>query len=148
MAKTLQILDFNSNWNAQFLFAAYRSDKNQLDWILQKKYYNVRNNDDLFQVRNGAQKEFFSPDYILLYDCGNYSNGIRVFKWNGKRGTRTGKEMLKSGYPSPQGSYQIYGLGSEYKVPEIYISGIQRYLELRGEIVKFEPICITGLEII
>lgn len=148
MKKALQILDFNSNWNAKFLFAAYRSDKKQLDWILEKKLYNVRYNDDLFHVRNGAQNEFFSPGYILLYDSGNYSNGIRVFKWNGKRGIRTEEEMLKSGYPSPQGNYQIYGLGSEFKVPDIYIPGIQRYLELRGETVKFEPICLTGLEIV
>ena len=148
MKKALQILDFNSNWNAKFLFAAYRSDKKQLDWILEKKLYNIRYNDDLFQVRNGAQNEFFTPDYILLYDCVNYSNGVRVFKWNGKRGIRTEKEMLKSGYPSPQGNYQVYGLGSEYKVPEIYLTGMQRYLELRGETVKFEPICLSGLEII
>ena len=106
MKKALQILDFNSNWNAKFLFAAYRSDKKQLDWILEKKLYNIRYNDDLFQVRNGAQNEFFTPDYILLYDCVNYSNGVRVFKWNGKRGIRTEKEMLNYGITELYGRNQ------------------------------------------
>lgn len=108
----------------------------------------MRYDNDLFRVRNGAKKEFLHPDFIMLYDCEDYSKGVRIFKWNGKRGIRTEKEMLKSGYPSPDGNYQVYGLGKEFDVPPTYIPGIQNYLKLRGETVKFEPICLTGLEIV
>lgn len=148
MTKENKIFNFNSNWNSKFLFAAYRSEKKQLKWILKHKLYNVRWDDNLFEKRDGAIKEYFTPDYILLYDCRDYSKGCRLFKWDGNRTTATEEDMVKLGYPYPDGSYQLYGLGEEYEVPEIYIPGIQNYLKLRGDKIKFCPTLLTGLDIV
>lgn len=148
MRQENNIFDFNSNWNSKFLFAAYRSEKKQLKWILEHKLYNVRWDNNLFEKRDGAVKEYFTPDYILLYDCRDYSKGCRLFKWDGNRITATVEDMLKIGYPSPNGSYQLYGLGEEYEVPDIYIPGIQNYLKLRGDEITFSPALLTGLDIV
>ena len=143
-----KIFDFNSNWNSTFLFAAYRSEKKQLKWIIEHLLYNVRWDNNLFEKRDGAVKEYFTPDYILLYDCRDYSKGCRLFKWDGNRTTVTEEDIAKLGYPYPDGSYQLYGLGEEYDVPEIYIPGIQNYLKLRGDKIKFCPTILTGLDIV
>ena len=148
MTKENKIFNFNSNWNSKFLFAAYRSEKKQLKWILEHKLYNIRWDNNLFEKRDGAVKEYFTPDYILLYDCRDYSKGCHLFKWDGNRITATEEDMLKIGYPSPNGNYQLYGLGEEYDVPDIYIPGIQNFLRLRGAKIKFSPALLTGLDIV
>ena len=56
MTKENKIFNFNSNWNSKFLFAAYRSEKKQLKWILKHKLYNVRWDDNLFEKRDGVVK--------------------------------------------------------------------------------------------
>jgi hypothetical protein len=138
VTKENKIFNFNSNWNSKFLFAAYRSEKKQLKWILKHELYNVRWDDNLFEKRDGAVKEYFTPDYILLYDCRDYSKGCRLFKWDGNRTTVTEEDIAKLGYPYPDGSYQLYGLGEEYDVPEIYIPGIQNYLKLYWMVLIFK----------
>ena len=150
MAKAPKIFDFNSKWNARFLFGAYRSDKQQLEWVLQHKYYNVRASGDLFAKRDGEQSSFVSPDYIFLYDCKNYSTGIRLFKYNGKHVEKTEKEMAKMGYTNPRGNYYLYGIGQEINnIPPFYLTGIQKYLHyIHPDIEKFTPICLTGLDLL
>ena len=150
MAKANSIFDFNSKWNARFLFGAYRSDKHQLSWILKHKYYNVRASGDLFSKREGEQSSFAIPDYIFLYDCNDYSTGIRLFKYNGKHSEKTEKEMLRMDYPNPRGNYFLYGIGQEIKnIPPFYLTGIQKYLQYKHpDIDKFAPICLTGLDLL
>ena len=150
MAKAPKIFDFNSKWNARFLFGAYRSDKQQLEWVLQHKYYNVRASGDLFAKRDGEQSAYVSPDYIFLYDCKNYSTGIRLFKYNGKHVEKTEKEMAKMGYTNPRGNYYLYGIGQEItNIPPFYLTGIQKYLHyIHPDIEKFTPICLTGLDLL
>ena len=126
MAKPTEIFDFNSKWNACFLFGAYRSEKHQLEWVLKHKYYNVRAAGDLYTKRDGAQSSFISPDYIFLYDCRDYSSGVRLFKFNGKCVHKTEKEMLRMGYHEPHGDYFLYGIGQEItNIPPIYLTGIK-----------------------
>lgn len=149
MAKAINIFDFNSKWNAQFLFGAYRSEKNQLEWVLKHKYYNVRANGDLFEKRHGSQSSFVSPDYILLYDCRDYSTGVRLFKHNGKRVHKFEKEMSKMGYHEPLGDYYLYGIGEEIAdIPPLYITGIKNYcLITNPDVDEFAPLILTGLDI-
>ena len=132
-----KIFNFNSNWNSKFLFAAYRSEKKQLKWILKHELYNVRWDDNLFEKRDGAIKEYFTPDYILLYDCRDYSKGCRLFKWDGNRTTATEEDMVKLGYPYPDGSYQLYGLDG-FEVP-----GPGRCIEDNVKVVVYEKVEIS-----
>lgn len=150
MPRASKIFDFNTKWNANFLFGAYRSDKHQLEWVLKHKYYNVRSTGDLYSKRDGEQSEYVSPDYIFLYDCRDYSTGIRLFEFNGKRVQKTEKEMAKMGYVEPQGSYFLYGIGKEIAdIPPIYLTGVQKYLHyIHPERKKFSPICLTGLDLL
>ena len=149
MAKATNIFDFNSKWNARFLFGAYRSEKHQLEWVLKHKFYNVRAEGNLFKRRNGAQTAYFSPDYILLYDCRDYSTGIRLFEYNGEHKHKTEKEMLRMKYPKPEGDYFLYGIGKEIKeVPPLYITGIQNYLRITNpDEDEFSPHIFTGLDL-
>lgn len=150
MAQASNIFDFNSKWNARFLFGPYRPDKHQLEWVLKHKFYNVRASGDLFTKREGAQSEYESPDYIFLYNCRDYSAGIRLFKFNGKRMEKTEQEMAKMGYTKPNGNYFLYGIGQEIKnVPPLYLTGIQKYLHyIHPEKNMFAPICLTGLDLL
>lgn len=65
---------FSDKQDAKLLLGAYRSDKNQLQWILGEKprrfqkIYNVRLNGSLFSQRNGGITCTSKPDYVLLYD--------------------------------------------------------------------------------
>lgn len=150
MAKSTEIFDFNSKWNARFLFGAYRSEKHQLEWVLKHKYYNVRAAGDLYTKRDGAQSSFISPDYIFLYDCRDYSSGVRLFKFDGKCVHKTEKEMLRMGYHEPHGDYFLYGIGQEItNIPPIYLTGIKKYLKItHPNIETFAPICLTGLDLL
>jgi len=149
MAKVSEIFDFNSKWNAHFLFGAYRSEKHQLEWVLKQGYYNVRAQGDLFEQRHGAQSSFVSPDYILLYDCRDYSTGVRLFMHNGKRVHKSEKEMLKMGYHDPQGDYFLYGIDKEIgNIPPLYLTGIQNYIRIiHPDEDDFQPRLLTGLDI-
>lgn len=146
----IEIFDFNSKWNARFLFGAYRSDKQQLEWVLQHKYYNVRASGDLFAKRDGEQSSYVSPDYIFLYDCKDYSKGVRLFKFNGKRVQKTEKDMERMGYTNPRGNYFLYGIGQEISnIPPFYLTGVQKYLHyIHPDVEKFAPICLTGLDLL
>lgn len=150
MAKAADTFDFNSKWNARFLFGAYRSEKHQLEWVLKHKYYNVRAVGDLYSKRSGEQTSFIEPDYIFLYDCRDYSTGLRLFKHNGKRVQKTEKEMIKMGYPEPQGNYFLYGIGEEItNIPPFYLTGVQKYLRYtHPDIDKFTPLCLSGLDLL
>lgn len=149
MAKATNIFDFNSKWNAQFLIGAYRSEKKQLKWILKHRYYNVRAGSTLFEQREGAQTMYYSPSYILLYDCRDFNTGIRLFKYSGERFHKTENEMIQMGYPDPKGDYFLYGIGDEItSLPNFFVAGLQRYIhKMYPEIVKFAPICWNGAEL-
>lgn len=77
---------YSDQKDAKFLLGAYRSDKNQLAWILgeqprrYQKIYNVRLNDSLFSQRNGGITHVSKPDYILLYDFQGIDKGYHLFK--------------------------------------------------------------------
>lgn len=66
MAKATDIFDFNSKWNAHFLFGAYRSEKHQLEWVLKHGYYNVRATGDLFEKRRALMAQKIRTYYECL----------------------------------------------------------------------------------
>lgn len=104
--------------NASVLVGAYREEKNQLSWIIgenpcrYEKLYNVRINESLFSMRNGGITTTEIPDFILIYNYQNVAKGYHLFPCISSS-VRSESEMSQLKYPSPNGSYVVYLLGSE-----------------------------------
>lgn len=136
------MFNFEQHKSDLFLIGAYRSDKSQLDWILNKKIYNVRSNADLFVSRDGYVSERWNPQYVLIYNCADPEE-LHLFSC-GVSQEQTQSEMEKMGYPQPEGSYLTFKLGREWKIPRLNITDL--LLKYRG--VEFSPFVISGEDIL
>jgi DNA (cytosine-5)-methyltransferase 1 len=146
----MPITDFS---NKLILVGAYRSDKKQLDWILGKqplrsnKLYNVRTNEDLFSQRDGGVNTSVCPDYVLLYNCADITQGGHMYKCLSIE-AKSESEMKRLHYPAPKGSYIVCTLGHEIAISDIDISNMLTTLkEVHHVTVDFAPIYAMGEEI-
>ena len=104
-----EICNFSDCADKKILVGAYRSDKDQLAWILgdrpkrKQKLYNVRFNADLFANRRGGVPKNSMPDFILLYDNACLHKPSRLFVCIGAKKVDE-KTMSAMEYPNPQGS--------------------------------------------
>lgn len=145
---------FSDKQNAKFLLGAYRSDKNQLQWILGEKprrfqkIYNVRLNDSLFSQRNGGITCTSKPDYVLLYDFQEISKGYHLFTCISSA-IKTEEEMRLMEYPNPQGDYMTFLLGDEILMEPLDMEKLvsATHGSMIGN-VPFAPVVITGKDII
>ena len=98
-----------------FLVGGYRSgDKNQLEWILSKKMYNIRANVNRYGYRSGIIDEnIVSARYLVLYEINDKLKRdyhiYRIESWK----IRSDEWMTKNGYERPDGSYFVYELSHE-----------------------------------
>lgn len=145
---------YSDKKNAKFLLGAYRSEKNQLAWILgetprrYQKIYNVRLNDSLFSQRNGGITFMSKPDYILIYDCQNVTKGYHLFKCVSSA-VKTEEEMRSMLYSDPQGDYMTYLLGDEIQTEPLNMEALVRETHGYGiSKVPFSPVFITGEDIV
>lgn len=144
---------FSAQKNCKFLLGAYRSDKNQLAWILGEKpqrfqkIYNVRLNDSLFSQRNGGITSISKPDYILIYDCKDISYGYHLFSCVSSV-IKTEEEMRLLEYPDPQGDYMTFLLGDEIQMEPLDMKNLIHDTQVKNSCgVPFSPIIVTGKEI-
>lgn len=145
---------YSDKKDAKFLLGAYRSEKNQLAWILgetprrYQKIYNVRLNDSLFSQRNGGITFMSKPDYILIYDCQNVTKGYHLFKCVSSA-VKTEEEMRSMLYSDPQGDYMTYLLGDEIQTEPLNMEALVRETHGYGiSKVPFSPVFITGEDIV
>ena len=151
--ETDTIVDVAKKKNDIFLIGCFRNDqKQQIDWILKESEsgsvgkYNVR----LGQARNGwINKEnprIANPDYVILYEFGNEDHTFS-FKVSGSS-VYTEKDMLKSGYDTPQGDYLVYKLVRDIQIVGIDVKKVLTSYRERTNWVDGKPIYMTGREII
>ena len=151
--ETDTIVDVAKKKNDIFLIGCFRNDqKQQIDWILKESEsgsvgkYNVR----LGKGRNGwINKEnprIANPDYVILYEFGNEDHTF-AFKVSGSS-VYTEKDMLKSGYDTPQGDYLVYKLVRDIQIVGIDVKKVLTSYRERTNWVDGKPIYMTGREII
>ena len=151
--ETDTIVDVAKKKNDIFLIGCFRNDqKQQIDWILKESEsgsvgkYNVR----LGKGRNGwINKEnprIANPDYVILYEFGNEDHTFS-FKVSGSS-VYTEKDMLKSGYDTPQGDYLVYKLVRDIQIVGIDVKKVLTSYRERTNWVDGKPIYMTGREII
>lgn len=136
--------------NDTFLLGTYRSDKDQLSWILGKKpkrykvLYNVRYNESLFDNRNGGVLLTNKPNYILLYDHEHLDNDIHLFACNNMY-INSEDDMLKLGYPNPHGAYIIFELSEGLIANGVNMHAlIEDYKKMHKSYTNAEPIITSG----
>lgn len=154
MAEDQSIFCYEYAKEKKILLGAYRSDKKQLQWIMGIKperdgnLYNIRYNEDLFAIRDGAGSSLEKPDFVILYDYKDYKMGLKTFPCIGvKVVDEATMKALK--YPRPDGSYIIYLLGDEInsEVTDIY-HFLNDYKKIHNSHKIGEPIWITGKDLI
>ncbi len=115
------IFRFSDYPDKTFLVGSYRTDKQQLDWILGEhparklKLYNVRYNADLFANREGGVSDKEIPDFVILYNYADLQQDTRLFTCIGAQESDE-YTMYALDYPSPSGSYIVYTLGKEIAI--------------------------------
>lgn len=136
--------------NASVLVGAYREEKNQLSWIIgenpcrYEKLYNVRINESLFSMRNGGITTTEIPDFILIYNYQNVAKGYHLFPCISSS-VRSESEMSQLKYPSPNGSYVVYLLGSEIQSEPIDIARLLMNGRLaNSQLTEFAPFIINA----
>lgn len=139
--------------NKKILLGAYRSDKQQLQWIMginperEGNLYNVRFNKDLFSTRDGGSNSLEKPDFVVLYDCHDYNMGLKTFPCIGVK-MLDEITMQALNYPQPNGSYIVYELGEECNSEATNTcSFLHNYKETHPAHTLGEPIWTTGQEL-
>lgn len=139
--------------NKIFLIGCFRNDqKHQIDWILNGLEsgavgkYNVR----LGKGRNGwinkENPKIANPNFVILYEFENEENTYS-FEVNGSS-VYTEKDMLKSGYDTPNGDYLVYKLVREVHIEGIDVKAVISNYRERTNWVDGKPIYMTGREIL
>lgn len=139
--------------NAKILLGAYRSEKDQLSWIVglkthrYEKLYNVRLNNDIFSTRNGGILSYAKPDYILIYDTANPNVGYHLFPCISQSIKRE-DEMQVLKYPTPNGDYMVYLLGDEIQAEAVDIPRLMENVEQKNPgRAKHSPTFICGFDV-
>lgn len=138
--------------DARVLIGAYRPDKNQLKWILGEsssrpyRLYNVRRNSSLFANRTGGYHCLSKPDFVVLLNCRDVHNGVRMFECLSSD-EKSEEDMLKLKYPNPNGSYIVFQIGAEVYVHDLDVIKLIEIInkEYNTDFLKiFSPIEIEG----
>ena len=152
MAQSNKISAYSDYKKSSFLLGAYRSEKNQLGWILGKgsarlqKLYNVRHNANLFANRNGGYLADEKPDFIIIYDY-HKLDGIKVYKCLGVQ-EMDEQAMASLEYPEPNGSYFVYELGAEVSAPVLDLKQLfTQYRQRHPEYKEAEPLVLCGTQL-
>lgn len=148
MEGTPQIFHFDDHKDSTFLLGTYRAEKNQLDWIVGKNpqryemLYNIRYNENIFESRKGGVLSGVKPDYIIIYNHENLSDGCHMFPCISFT-KKSEEEMSLMEYPSPQGNYIVYLLGEEIIVDSINLETLIGTIKgMRS--VENAPILVKG----
>lgn len=95
-----------------FLIGGYRSEKNQLQWILEHKEYNVRAS----VTRRGSvgriREKAIAARVLVLYNINAPKQTPKVYLLAGHRQVKS-LTMQKMGYETPEGDYLLYELAWE-----------------------------------
>ncbi len=99
------------------LFGCYRS-KEQLEWILSSRLYNVRYTGNRAGTVFGHNQKTFTASYLVLYDYNDRKEPARCFILGTKHQLLSHKEMVELRYPFGERSsdkdwYFIYHLGDQ-----------------------------------
>lgn len=151
---TKNLFRFSEQLDSQILLGAYRSEKDQLAWIVGKKpkrhekLYNVRLNEDIFSQRNGAVVSLQKPDYILLYDHRKPEKGYHFFPCLSTQ-IKQEEDMRKLEYPDPKGSYVLYALGQELSIEPIDMNKLIATIRRRfPKAPSHVPVFVEGCDIV
>lgn len=149
MERTSEVFRFVNHKKSRFLFGTYRIEKNQLDWIIGKnpmrfeKMYNIRYNENLFEMRNGGVLSDSLPDYIILYNHKNPSEGCHLFPCVSSS-KKSEEEMKVLQYPQPQGNYIVYLLGDEIVTEYVDIEPLLQTISDNCNSIPNMPVVLTG----
>ncbi len=144
-SEKFQFVDYK---NATFLLGTYRADKNHLDWIIGKNpyrfesLYNIRYNENLFESRKGGFTSDFCPDFVLIYNHANPSDGYHLFPCISSS-KKSEKDMKSLQYPNPKGSYLVYLLGEEIQTEPLNIESVISSIKEKNPVANM-PVVVTG----
>lgn len=153
MRKTSEIFRFVNHKESKFLLGTYKSEKNQLDWIIGKnpqrfkKFYNIRYNENLFEMRRGGVLEDSMPDYVILYNHKNLSEGCHIFPCVSSS-KKSEEEMKVMQYPQPKGNYIVYLLGDEIETEYINVEPLLQTIREKKINIPNMPIVLTGNKVL
>lgn len=111
------------------LIGGYRSEKNQLQWILEHKDYNVRasvtRRGNIGRIREKA----VSARVLVLYNINAPKEKPIVFLLSGHRYVKA-STMLKMGYDTPEGNYLLYNLVTELQFESFEVLKVINYARI------------------
>lgn len=109
--------DYKINSDGRYMIVGYYKSQDHLNWILNKKVYNVRLGERAGALQGTELR--ITPSRIVLYtnDSAGIPIGIHAFTVNQSEVMLTDKQkMIDLGYPTePEGSYKLFSLGAEIK---------------------------------
>lgn len=144
----MEFFDLSKHKNNIFLVGVYRSDKNQQQWIGSTHLYNVRVRYDLFNTRYGEIQSLEKPQFVLIFDYKNWENVVYLYQCKGGC-YKTAEEMQSLNYPKPQGTYYVYELGVEYRMPPIDMEGfVSAFIKGKRKYESFMPSTFTGKQLL
>ena len=126
---------------SNILIGTYRSEKNQLDWILglspKRNYmlYNIRRNADLFSNRNGGSHSIKDVNLLVLYNYHDLASAPVLYRIL-TSAEATEQQMFNLKYPDPEGSYVLYQIEELGVIPDF---PIHKYASLEKD---FEPVLV------
>lgn len=146
--KTSKKLRFVDHKKSTFLLGTYRAEKNQLDWIIGKNpyrfetLYNIRYNENLFESRKGGFSSEFCPDFVLLYNHKNPSEGYHLFPCISSS-IKKEEDMKLMQYPNPEGKYIVFLLGEEIQAEPLNIEDLMSSVTEKISIANM-PTVVSG----
>ena len=112
------------------LIGGYRSEKDQLQWILDHKKYNVRDKAARSGTVGRIRETAISARLLILYDINSYDKSkYRVFIISSPNAVKA-VTMEKMGYIDPSGQYLLYDLLMEVPFEQIDINQVIDYARI------------------
>lgn len=157
----IQSFELNEHLHDTFLVGGYRTDKEQLEWILGKNsdrnylLYNVRFSPCRQSCRDGAIEPGELPNFVILYSYSDLKKKKpRMFRCQ-SYSILSKDDMIRINYPSPDNSYIVYRLGEEYSVDFLNLSQIDAYARQKYPHIpqhskknKTNPYMVSGQDIV
>lgn len=125
------IYHFQDFMQETFLIGGFRSvEKNQLDWILKNKSYNVRYSNMRAGSVGRIKAVAVAARFLILYDIYDEERKIyKIFRLE-SHNIKTENQMAKLGYNSPNGSYLVYSLAQEIQFEPIDLNTLLEYARI------------------
>lgn len=130
-----QVKKYKKHRQTSILFGIYKDEKH-LEWIIEKKKYNVRLGERAGAVKRTRQVT--SAEYLVLYENHNEEH-YKIFRLNDKHHIWDANKMIENEYPleisSEKNIYYIYDIIEEIK--DFEIKEITSFLDnKRNEIIR------------